>query len=215
VKGIRARKIPVEKLASCGAAVGCGLLEREQMTSKTGLTLSFPLICRLAQSVSASQIVDAKIETKLAPSPVEYAALAPDGYKTAKGPLPLLLFLHGGGGDRSFLTRMRSVFDEMWKTGTLPPMVVVTPSVGRSFYMDYKDGSQKWEMFIVTEFLDHLRGKIQGNLRTRGYIALRRLDGRNGRPADKVQVSRKIRRVGGDGAGHRSCIEMERPATPQ
>jgi len=90
VKGIRARKIPVEKLASCGAAVGCGLFEGEQMTSKTGLTLSFLLICRLAQSVSASQIVDAKIETKLAPNPVEYAALAPDGYETAKGPLPLL-----------------------------------------------------------------------------------------------------------------------------
>jgi S-formylglutathione hydrolase FrmB len=161
VTGGNARKIPVEKLASCGAAVGCGLLEGEQMMSKTGLTLSLLLICRLAQSVSASQIVDAKIETKLAPSPVEYAALLPDGYESAKDLLPLLLFLHGGGGDKSFLTRMRPVFDEMWKTGTLPPMVVVTPSAGRSFYMDYKDGSQKWETFIVTEFLDQLRAKYK------------------------------------------------------
>jgi S-formylglutathione hydrolase len=36
-------------------------------------------------------------------------------------------------------------------------MVVVTPSCERGFYMDYKDGSQKWETFLITEFLEHLR----------------------------------------------------------
>lgn len=140
------------------------------MMRKMGLTLSFLLICCLAQSVSASQIVDAKVETKLVPSPVEYAVLLPDGYEAAKDPLPLLLFLHGGGGDKSFLTRMRSVFDEMWKAGTLPPMVVATPSASRSFYMDYKDGSQKWETFIVTDFLDHLRSTYKVTRERKGTL---------------------------------------------
>jgi S-formylglutathione hydrolase len=137
---------------------------------KSALTLSFLLICSLAGSVSASQLVDAKIETKLVPSPVEYAVLLPDGYQTTKDPLPLLLFLHGGGGDKNFLTRMRSVFDELWKAGTLPPMVVATPSAARSFYMDYKDGSQKWETFIVTEFLDHLRTQYKVTRERRGTL---------------------------------------------
>ena len=137
---------------------------------KTGLTLSLLLICCLARSVSASQLVDAKVETKLVPSPVEYAVLLPDGYEAAKDPLPLLLFLHGGGGDKSSLGRMRSVFDEMWKSGALPPMVVVTPSAARSFYMDYKDGSQKWETFIVTEFLEHLRGKYKVTRERKGTL---------------------------------------------
>ena len=92
------------------------------MIRKTGLTLSLLLACCLARSVSASQLVDAKVETKLVPSPVEYAALLPDGYEAMKDPLPLLLFLHGGGGDKGFLGRMRPVFDEMWKSGALPPM---------------------------------------------------------------------------------------------
>jgi S-formylglutathione hydrolase len=140
------------------------------MTPKTRPTFSFLLVCYLAQSVSASQLVDAKIETKLAPSPVEYAVLFPDGYESAKDPLPLLLFLHGGGGDKSFLSRMRSVFDDMWKAGTLPPIVVVTPSAGRSFYMDYKDGSQKWETFIVTEFLDHLRASYKVTRERKGTL---------------------------------------------
>lgn len=111
----------------------------------------------LSMIANASQLIEAKVETKLVPSPVEYNALLPDGYDTVKEPLPLLLFLHGGGGDRSFLTRMRATIDEMWRAGTLPKMVIVTPSASRSFYMDYKDGSQKWESFIIGPFLDHLR----------------------------------------------------------
>jgi S-formylglutathione hydrolase len=108
-------------------------------------------------TANASQLIESKIETKLLPAPVEFNVLLPDGYDTVKEPLPLLFFLHGGGGDRSFLTRMRGIVDDMWKEGTLPKLVVVTPSAGRSFYMDYKDGSQKWESFIVGPFLDHIR----------------------------------------------------------
>jgi S-formylglutathione hydrolase len=36
-------------------------------------------------------------------------------------------------------------------------MVIATPSAGRSFYMDYRDGSQRWETFVLGEFSEHLR----------------------------------------------------------
>jgi S-formylglutathione hydrolase len=135
------------------------------------LTLPFLLLCCLAQNAGASQLVDARIDSKLVPSPLEYSALLPDGYETAKG-LPLLYFLHGGSGDKSFLVRMRATLDEMWKAGTLPlpPMVVVTPSAGRSFYLDYKDGSQKWETFLVTEFLAHLRATYKVTRERKGTL---------------------------------------------
>ena len=123
------------------------------------LFITFLLISvgAFGQSAHASQLVESRFDTKLVPGPVEYNVLLPDGYDSAKEPLPLLLFLHGGGGDRAFLTRLRPAIDDMWKAGTLPKMVVVTPSAARSFYMDYKDGSQKWESFIVGPFLEHLR----------------------------------------------------------
>jgi S-formylglutathione hydrolase len=123
------------------------------------LLIAFLLISvgAFGRSAHASQLVESRFDTKLVPGPVEYNVLLPDGYDSAKGPLPLLLFLHGGGGDRTFLTRLRAAIDDMWKGGTLPKMVVVTPSAARSFYMDYKDGSQKWESFIAGPFLDHLR----------------------------------------------------------
>jgi len=31
------------------------------------------------------------------------------------------------------------------------------PSAQRSFYMDYKDGSEKWEQFIITDLLGYMR----------------------------------------------------------
>ena len=144
------------------------LQSQEGMVMQKAILIVF-FIFFAAESASASQLVDAKVETKLVPNPVEYAVLLPDSYEQAKD-LPLLLFLHGGGGDKGFLTRMRPVIDEMWKAGTLPPMVIVTPSAGRSFYMDYKDGSQKWESFIVTEFLDHLQAKFKVTRERKGTM---------------------------------------------
>src|SRR5262245_55035914 len=98
---------------------------------ETSLRLLF-LFSFSAPGMAWAELRDGKLETKLVPNPVEYAVLLPEGYQTAQAPLPLLLFLHGGGGDKSFLGRMRPVLEEMWKAGALPPMVVVTPSAERS-----------------------------------------------------------------------------------
>ena len=41
-----------------------------------------------------------ELSSKLVPSPVKVSVLLPSGYDTSKG-LPLLLMLHGGGGDNA------------------------------------------------------------------------------------------------------------------
>jgi S-formylglutathione hydrolase len=97
-----------------------------------------------------------ELQSKLVPSPVKVSVLLPAGYDKSK-PLPLLLMLHGGGGDNGFLGRTKVIIDASWAAGELPPVVVATPDVGRSLYMDYRDGSQKWETFIVAELVPELR----------------------------------------------------------
>jgi S-formylglutathione hydrolase len=112
----------------------------------------------LTGSVAASELVAAEVESDLVPSPVEYFVLLPDGYEDAAEPYPLVLNLHGGGGDRNVIKRQVPMFDEMWEKGELPPMVIAMASVtARGFYMDYQDGSEKWEGFMTGEFLEHLR----------------------------------------------------------
>jgi len=132
--------------------------------------LAIALVVIAAMTASASQLIESTLETTLLPGPVEFNVLLPEGYDAVEEPLPLLLFLHGGGGDRTFLTRMRSTLDGMWKAGTLPPMVIVTPSATRSLYMNYKDGSQKWEACLTGPFLEHVRAHYKVTRGRRGTL---------------------------------------------
>jgi S-formylglutathione hydrolase len=106
-----------------------------------------------------SRYIESELTTHLVPSPATFSVLLPPGYDATLGPVPLLLFLHGGGGSRDFLANMRPLIEQCWADGTLPPMVVATPSAGRSFYMDYRDGSQQWETFITGPLIGHLRSE--------------------------------------------------------
>lgn len=119
----------------------------------------------------ASELVEGELASDLVPGPVEYHALLPPGYDGDGAALPLVLNLHGGGGSRDVLKRQKPWYDELWAAGDLPPMVLVTPSVTpRCFYMDYKDGSQKWETFLVGPFLEHLRERFRVRTDRRGTL---------------------------------------------
>lgn len=107
--------------------------------------------------MTTSRLVEADFSSDLLPKPVEYSVLLPPDYDETKEPVPLLYFLHGGGGNRSFLAGIKPLFERLWNEGRLPQLVAVTPSAGRSFYMDYRDGSEKWESLLVGPFLSHVR----------------------------------------------------------
>ncbi len=108
-----------------------------------------------------SRIVNATVETDAVPGPVEYAVLLPDGYSETSDPVPLVLLLHGGGGSRDWLSGQKSMIDPLWADGSLPPLVFAMPSAGLSFYMNFKDDSERWEDFILEDFLSHLRSSYQ------------------------------------------------------
>lgn len=127
---------------------------------RTSIRIAILLVvaASLAAPIAASELVGAELSSDLVPSPVEYYALLPPGYTPGGEALPLVLNLHGGGGDREVIRRQVPMFDELWASGELPAMVIVTPSVTeRGFYMDFKDGPEKWESFIIGPFLEHLR----------------------------------------------------------
>jgi S-formylglutathione hydrolase len=122
--------------------------------------LALNLVLAYAQATTApiATLTLAEMPSDLVPTPVEYAVLIAPG---ASHDAPLLLDLHGGGGDRKQLQRQQPIFERLWSSGAIPPLVVVTPSVtARGFYMDYKDGSERWETFIMGPFLAHLRATL-------------------------------------------------------
>ena len=108
-------------------------------------------------AVAQSRIIEGSVETDLVSGPVEFAVLLPNEYREDGDRLPLLLSLHGAGGNREALARQQqAIFDELWADGSLPPVVVVTPSAGLSVYMNSWDGSERWEDFLLGDFLSHL-----------------------------------------------------------
>jgi len=106
---------------------------------------------------SAMEKILGEMNSDLVPSPVAYALIAPEGFQKLED-LPLVLNLHGGGGSRDRLLDQAPVWERLWASGAIPPAVVVMPSVtARGFYMNFKDGSERWEDFVVGPFLEHLR----------------------------------------------------------
>lgn len=74
--------------------------------------------------------------------------------------LPLMLLLHGGNGSDLDLLRFVPSIDSAIAESRLPPMVIATPSAGRSLYMDFRDGTQRWESFILSDLLPYLRKEL-------------------------------------------------------
>ena len=115
------------------------------------------LLISIIQSLEytmASEKILSELPSELVPSPVEYAVIAPDGYRKMEN-LPLVINLHGGGGERNQLIRQQPLWDRLWESDVIPPLIVVMPSATkRGFYMNFKDGSERWEDFMVGPFLE-------------------------------------------------------------
>ena len=98
-----------------------------------------------------------RLSTTLVPSPVEYRVLVPRDYASTSQAYALLLCLHGGIGGHDLFDNLVPVLQDMWRSRTLPELIAVAPDADHSFYLDYRDGSQKWETFLVGELLPHIR----------------------------------------------------------
>lgn len=77
---------------------------------------------------------------------VPMSAVLPPGFDRDAGELPLLIHLHGGGEDRESLTTFLPIWQALWESGDLPPLVMVSfSSGGGSWYRG------AWEEFVVEE----------------------------------------------------------------
>ena len=129
-------------------------------------TLALAATCALAAvPLPGAQIIRESLATELVEAgAVEYAVLLPDGYDPDGARLPLVLMLHSASGDREQLARFQPQIQAMWAAGELPEMILAAPSVATgSIYMDSYDGKNRWETFIMTELLPHLRDTFRAS----------------------------------------------------
>lgn len=121
---------------------------------------SAPVGAPAAEKTSGRVRID-KLQSSNVPGEVGVSIYTPPGYgETPAHPYPLMLLLHGGNGSEEDLVRFASTIDKAVTERRVPPLVVAMPGARRSLYMDYKDGSQRWETFIVSELLPYLRKSL-------------------------------------------------------
>ncbi len=107
------------------------------------------------------KMYDVVITSPNIPTPVPATIYTPPGYDPKRAdPYPLLIQLHGGGGSNKAMAHMGPLLEQAIKEGRVPPMVSIMPSAGRSFYMDFRDGSQKWEQFVTKDLVAYSRQNL-------------------------------------------------------
>jgi hypothetical protein len=93
------------------------------------------------------------ISSQHLPAPVSYAVLRPG----REEPLPLCILLLGAGGTRDSLFDLQELFDTCWAEGSVPPMIIVTPTPGLDYYLEDPAGPIRWDSFLAADFVPHLR----------------------------------------------------------
>ena len=109
-------------------------------------------------------LIEATVPSTNVPAPVPITYYLPKNYDANREErYPLLIQLHGGGGSNKDMGGlsvgggMGGQLDQAIENGLVAPMVSVMPSVGRSFYMNFRDGSEKWEDFVMKDLLPYMR----------------------------------------------------------
>lgn len=126
------------------------------------------------------------MKSKYVPGRIGFCAMLPPSYDANPGKrFPVLYFLHGLGGDQSFLASSgaSSVIEEAWEQKRLGEFVIITPEAENSFYINSRDGHVLYEDFFVREFVPQMEKRFRltggraaraiGGVSMGGYGALR------------------------------------------
>src|SRR5450432_2253658 len=133
-----------------------------------------------------SRVQCGTVKSKYVPGRIGYCAMLPPSYDAKPGKrFPVLYFLHGLGGDQSFLATSgaSSVIEEAWEARRLGEFVIITPQGENSFYINSRDGHILYEDFFIREFVPQMErrfrlagnraGRAIGGVSMGGYGALR------------------------------------------
>jgi S-formylglutathione hydrolase FrmB len=135
---------------------------------------------------AAGRVECGTVKSQYMPAPVGYCALLPPGYDaqpTKK--FPTLYYLHGLGGDQSFLVSSGgwNLIEEAQRQKKIGEMVVITPDARASFYINSQDGRVRYEDFFIRDLIPQMEKKFRlvstrsgraiGGISMGGYGALR------------------------------------------
>ncbi len=89
---------------------------------------------------------------------MEYGVYTPPGW-TEKESLPLVLFLHGGGGNHTSFEKFKThqYFDEQITSGKMPRIILLTPNGKNGFWENWYDGSHNYRDWVLKDVMPRVQ----------------------------------------------------------
>jgi S-formylglutathione hydrolase FrmB len=117
------------------------------------------------------------VKSSILSKDVRYTIYLPADYEKSERNYPVVYLLHGYTDDDTGWLQFGEInrlVDKAIADGTIPPMIIVMPDGGVSFYMNSYDGKEKYEDFFVKEFMPTIEKtyRIKAKKQFRGIAGL-------------------------------------------
>ncbi len=117
------------------------------------------------------------IESKILDKDIRYTIYLPYDYETSNRYYPVVYLLHGyTDNDTGWMQfgESQMIADEAINNREIPPMILVMPDGGVSWYINNYDNSVRYEDFFVKEFIPYIEKtyRIRGEKRYRAIAGL-------------------------------------------
>ncbi|HYE57305.1 MAG TPA: alpha/beta hydrolase family protein [Rhodothermales bacterium] len=124
-------------------------------------TLTLLLIAVTAKAQPARGLVreGLTMPSAILGAPVRYTIYLPPGYETSQRAYPVVYLLHGYTDDDTAWIQFGEadrIADAALAAGEIPPMILVMPDGGLSWFINDHGGRVRWEDMFVEEFIPHV-----------------------------------------------------------
>lgn len=106
------------------------------------------------------------LPSKILRRPVPYCILLPPSYDIEKTRrYPVLYLLHGLGDNDQMLIHSggMNLVEDLWEQHHLGEFLIVTPAAGASFYINSRDGRDRYEDFFLQEFIPGIERRYRAD----------------------------------------------------
>jgi S-formylglutathione hydrolase FrmB len=140
--------------------------------------LALLLIFSVQLSAQVSRVEYKTLDSKVLGNPIRYGLYLPPSYNSSPAKkYPVLYFLHGlNENETRWAARgmTDAMLDRMVAEGKIGEFIVAIPFGAISFYTNTRDGGQKWEDMIVTEFIPMIEStyRVNATRATRGISGI-------------------------------------------
>lgn len=127
---------------------------------KTILFFSLLVFLGVSNSNAQQRVIESlSMPSNILSHPVKYSIYLPPDYYTAAKRYPVVYLLHGYSDNETAWLQFGETdrqADKAILDGTIPPMIIVMPDAGITWYMNDYQGKERYEDMFIKEFIPYI-----------------------------------------------------------